>query len=80
LHGTLEALGRHATERTSGFELSIAARLVGLMLGDIWVESDPGKGAAFRFTARFGIQAELAGPRAAETPAPAVVSGSRESP
>ena len=39
----------------TGLGLAISTRLVKLMEGRIWVESEPNKGSRFHFTAKFGL-------------------------
>ena len=47
----------------TGLGLAISKKLSSLMQGEIWVDSEPGKGSDFQFTARFGLQAVSAHPR-----------------
>jgi len=42
-----------------GLGLALCKKLIELMEGEIWMESEPGKGSTFTFTAKFGLQSNV---------------------
>jgi PAS domain S-box-containing protein len=52
----------------TGLGLTITSRLIGMMSGKIWVESEPGKGSEFHFTVRVSVGSIPASQAQAELP------------
>ena len=46
----------------TGLGLAISKRILEMMDGDVWVESEKGKGSCFYFTAKFGVVAQTQEP------------------
>ena len=77
IFGVFEQADASMTRRFggSGLGLAIASRLVELMQGRLWVESEVRRGSTFHFTVRLALASEEAGTQ--EPVRPAIVQGTR---
>ena len=77
IFGMFEQADSSTTRRHggTGLGLAIASRLVRLMGGDIWLESEPGRGSRFHFTIRLQLDEDQS--RAAEEQEPVCLHGMR---
>jgi signal transduction histidine kinase/CheY-like chemotaxis protein len=64
----------------TGLGLTICLRLVEMMGGRMWLESELGRGSCFHFTARFGISRKPGGSQPAAPVAAALPDGRRAAP